>query len=96
MAMSGPGHSQQDFPQPTPSKFFQVFSPHNLVTIYTTIRILEAMRKQLGLEAMLEYIEKYLTLIEKDNPQLQTAVTQALTLMKVERLYRDTVRGNEQ
>lgn len=85
----------QDFPRPTPPKSFSIFSPQNLITIYTALRILDAMRQQLGLEAMLEYMAKYLTLIEKDNPPLKAAVTQALKLMKVERIYQDAVRTND-
>jgi len=93
--MNDSGHGPQEFPRPTPPKSFSFFNPQNLIIIYTSFRILDTMRRQLGLEAMLEYIDKYLALIDKDNPPLQAAVSQALKLMKVERLYRDTVRTND-
>ena len=79
----------------SPQKSFRVFSPANLVSIYTTLRILQTMRSQLGLEAMLEYIGKYILLVERDNPQLKLAVTQALKLMSVEKMYRDAAGDDE-
>lgn len=72
-------------------------SPHiftsdkNSIAIYTVICILQRMRSQLGLEAMLEYAEKYLETIEKNNPELKSAVAKALCLMSVERIYRNAV-----
>ena len=73
-----------------------LFKPSNMIVVYTTLKILNAMRSQLGLEAMLEYIDKYLFLTERDNPRLKTAVTQALTLMSVEKIYRDAVHSSKE
>ena len=75
---------------PTP-----LFKPNSLVTVYTVFRILLTMRVQLGLEAMLEYLERSSKLLEHENPRLKEAVTQALTFMNVEKIYKDAVKTDE-
>ncbi len=65
--------------------------PHS-IAVYTVLRILWRMRKQLGLEAMLEYLEKYMAAIENHNPQLENAVHEALSLLDVERMYKEAVK----
>ncbi len=65
------------------------FRTQNIVVIYTALRILLAMQKQLGLEAMLEYRGQYLRAIESSNPLLKHAVTRALSLIDVEKIYRE-------
>jgi hypothetical protein len=50
------------------------------------------MRRQLGLEAMMEYLEKYMTTIESHNPQLENAVKEEMTRINVEKMYRDAVK----
>ena len=65
------------------------FRTQNIVIIYTALRILLAMQKQLGLEAMLEYRGKYLQSIEGSNPLLKHAVTRALSLIDVEKIYKE-------
>ncbi|HOD12133.1 MAG TPA: hypothetical protein PLO93_04645 [Candidatus Omnitrophota bacterium] len=65
------------------------FRTQNIVVIYTALRILLAMQKQLGLEAMLEYRGQYLRSIESSNPLLKHAVTRALSLIDVEKIYRE-------
>lgn len=92
--------SYSDTPQNDPSQHSPQFSTplfksNNLVTIYTVFRILTAMRRQLGLEAMLEYIERSTSVLEHENPRLKSTVTQALTFMNVEKIYKDTVRTDE-
>jgi len=67
-----------------------LFRSGNIVVIYTALRILLAMQKQLGLEAMLEYHRKYLQTIEHDNPILKHAVSRALTLINVEKIYKES------
>ena len=59
------------------------------VTTYTAMCILREIRTRLGLEAMMEYQENYLALIEKFNPKLKMAVMRALAVMDVERMYKD-------
>ena len=65
------------------------FRSQNIVIIYTALRILLAMQKKLGLEAMLEYRSKYLQSIEGNNPLLKHAVTRALSLIDIEKIYKE-------
>ena len=66
--------------------------PQNWITIYTVVCILSKMRSQLGLEAMLEYIEKFQISIEAYNPKLKEAVAKALLLMPVDKMYKDAIK----
>ena len=68
-------------------------SPRNIVAIYTVLSILIQMKRVLGLEAMLEYVEEYMRIAEKHTPEMKPAVTEALTLMSVEKIYREAMRG---
>ena len=63
----------------------------NNVAIYTVLSILIKMKNSLGLEATLEYIDKYLCTIEKYNPQIKDAVSQAIQLISVERIYKEAM-----
>lgn len=63
--------------------------PHNSVNTYTVLCILRKMKDQMGLEAMLEYLEKYLMTIESHNPQLKMAVIQALSRLNVANIYKE-------
>jgi len=71
------------------AKHVPFLTVENTVAVYTILKILLEMKKRLGLEAMLEYIEAYRTIIEKANPSLQAAVDQALGLISVDKLYKD-------
>lgn len=57
------------------------------IAVYTKLSILIKMRQELGLEAMLEYLDAYVHSIEASNPELKRAVTKALTLISVRRIY---------
>ena len=61
--------------------------PSHSIAVYTVLRVLCRMRTQLGLEAMLEYLDKYLETVEAHNPQLKEAVVKALEVMSVEKMY---------
>jgi hypothetical protein len=67
-----------------------LFRSNNIVIIYTALRILLAMEKQLGLEAMLDYHRKYLQTVEGNNPMLKHAVNRALSLINVEKIYKES------
>ena len=67
------------------------FAGANAVVIYTAFSILRKMRKDLGLEAMLGYIEKYIALTDSRDPELKAAVGKALKLMSVEKIYREAI-----
>ena len=62
-------------------------TPENTIAIYTTLSILLKMRTHLGLEAMMEYMEFYISTIERYNPRFKGAVEQALSLMNVQKIY---------
>ena len=64
----------------------------NSIAIYTVLCILRRMKQEVGLEAMLEYLDKYLGAIEAHNPQLKQAVAKALGMMSVERMYREAMK----
>ena len=70
-------------------------SPNNTVAIYTVLTILVKMKNSLGLEAMLEYIGNYLSAIEKTQPDIKLAVAKALTLMSIEKIYREATSGEK-
>ncbi len=78
---------RQKTPHRNPPDIF--LNPSNLIAIYTGLSILLKMKKHLGLEAMLEYVEKYLRRIETSNPQIRPAVKKAITFINVEKLYRE-------
>ncbi len=65
------------------------FLGKHLVVIFTILSILMVMKEKLGLEVMLEYMEKYLTVIGETNPKIKQAVRQALSLISVEKMYHD-------
>lgn len=70
--------------------FSNIFtSSANSIAIYTVLCILRRMKREVGLEAMLEYLDKYLETIEMNNPELKQAVHKALAMMSVARMYRE-------
>lgn len=75
--------------QPFPNMFT---SSANSIAIYTVLCILRRMKQEVGLEAMLEYLDKYLGTIEAHNPQLKQAVVKALGIMSVEKMYREAMK----
>ncbi len=66
-----------------------LFRTSNIVVIYTALKILRMMQSQLGLEAMLEYHQKYLQAVEEKNPMLKHVVNRALSLVSVEKIYKE-------
>lgn len=93
--MSFSNTPQNDPLQHPPQTPTPLFKPNSLVTVYTVFRILTMMRRRLGLEAMLEYLERSIFLLERENPRIKSAVTQALTFMNVEKIYKDAVKTDE-
>lgn len=65
---------------------------NNTIAIYTVLSILMKMKNSLGLEAALEYIDKYLSTIEKHNPQIKSATALAIKLISVEKIYQEAMR----
>ncbi|MDD3375305.1 MAG: hypothetical protein PHY73_06265 [Candidatus Omnitrophica bacterium] len=62
-------------------------SPRSIIALYTSLRILLMMRKELGLEAMLEYLNKNVETIENNNIQMKSAVTRALLFIDTKKIY---------
>jgi hypothetical protein len=65
------------------------------ITLYAVLSVLKKMRRELGLEAMLEYMDFYQKLIEDHNPQFRQAVEKALELISIEKVYKDAIRNGE-
>ena len=72
-----------------------IFAGRNIIVIYTMLSILVKMKEQLGLEAMLEYMNKYLSIMGEGNPKMQSAVHYALALMSVEKMYHDALQNQK-
>ena len=53
------------------------------------------MKRQLGLEAMHDYLDSYIKIVDQNNPKLCSAVTKALSLMSVEKMYKDACCGGK-
>ncbi|MBU0468252.1 MAG: hypothetical protein KKD07_06460 [Candidatus Omnitrophica bacterium] len=62
-------------------------SPVNEITIYTVMKVLARMKEYLGLEAMLQYMERYSMFIEKQNPELKKTVRKAIVNLDVVNMY---------
>ena len=69
-----------------------LFVPDNLIATYTVLNVLLKMRKTLGLEAMMDYIDKYLETIEGSNPEMKRAIALALTFVDVRDIYEEAMR----
>jgi hypothetical protein len=68
------------------------FPGNNLIALYTGLSILLKMRRELGLEAMLVYMEKYSQLIGKANPEIQRAVLKALAASDMKKIYQEAMQ----
>ena len=86
----------KDIPHgPQDSASVIVSSPQS-IAVYTVLRILLQMKSQLGLEAMLEYIRSYLNVVEQYNPQIKNAVSRAVEIINVSKVYEETVHGKKE
>jgi hypothetical protein len=59
----------------------------NQIAIVTFLSVLLQMRKELGLEAMLQYMENYQKIAIKENTNLNRAITCALEITDVKRIF---------
>jgi hypothetical protein len=66
-----------------------LFPPEHAVAFYTFLSILLKMKQDLGLEAMLEYMGKYLRTIDSRNPKVAIAVGRALDVIPVEIIFNE-------
>ena len=60
---------------------------HHTIAVYTTMRTLRAIRNQLGLEAMLEFIERYTAAIETVEPLVAETAAEVLAEYQIEKVY---------
>ena len=72
-----------------PQKQSGPFPREHMVALYTMLSILTRMKCELGLEAMLEYMAKYLTVIDSHNPIIASAVALALKQIPIEVIYNE-------
>jgi hypothetical protein len=63
----------------------------NYAVIYTSLCLLQNIKRKLGLEAMLEFQEAYIKKLENINPEFKGAFGRAMELVKIEDLYEGTV-----
>jgi hypothetical protein len=69
-----------------------LFPAEHTVAFYTFVSILLKMKKELGLEAMLEYMVKYLTMIDSHNPKVAVAVGKALNVLPVDLIFNELTK----
>ena len=76
-----------------PKKFPRIMlnDPTKSIAVYSVLFILRSMRKELSLEAMLEYMEAYLKTIETRNPVLKEAVLKTVEKIGIEKIYKDAM-----
>lgn len=69
---------EENYNKITPLSKVVGLPPEHLVSFYTLLKILMKMKKELGLEAMLEYMAKFIEAIDSHNPKLSQAVSKTL------------------
>lgn len=65
---------------------------HYTLSVYIVMRMLKLIRHQMGLEAMLEYIDKYIEKNENRHPQFPPAFSLAMSKQKLDTIYENTVK----
>ena len=76
----------------TPPAVVRPTAAEQSIPVYTVLTILKKMKEELGLEAMLEYMQTYVSTIERYNPELKMAVTKAVSMMSMGRVYENACR----
>ena len=66
-----------------------LFTKTELIAVYTMMRVLKKMRKELGLEACIEYIDKFIAIIGKDSSNLNKAVEYILRNIDIKNIYQE-------
>jgi hypothetical protein len=78
--------------QGVPPSHALLFPPEHAVAFYTFLAILLKMKHELGLEAMLEYMAKYLRTIDSHNPKIALAVGKALNVIPVDIIFNELTK----
>ncbi len=75
-----------------PKKFPRMFNnSSHLIAVYTVFCLLRSMRRELCLEAMLEYMDEYVQTVEKGSPLLKESVLKALSKINIKKIYKDAM-----
>jgi hypothetical protein len=61
------------------------------IAVYSVIAILRNMRNELGLEAMSEFVDLYVTAVERINPELKNILHEALSEQAINHFYQAVV-----
>lgn len=64
------------------------------VEVYTILRVLKQIKKELGLEAMVDFHASYIEQIDRYNPHLVKAVDHAIRILDTKRVYRALVEDS--
>ena len=89
-------HKNQDTPKEDKVvKLIPFKDQSSAITLYAVLSILRRMRSDLGLEAMLEYMDCYRALIEKYNPQFHQAISSVLKQINIDKVYTDAMHQGE-
>ena len=86
--------NDSDF-QPSPHRNGWLYSPSNLFVIYTIFVIVLTIKKRFGLEAALEFMEKYLNTAAAQYPSLGKAVEEAFKFVSVEKIFQEAMDYEE-
>ena len=65
-------------------------SPRELLVIYVSMLLLKRIRLEVGLEAEIDYIDKYITNIEGNYPEVYPEIKNILKVVDVNKIYRDS------
>ena len=66
----------------------------NTLAVYTVLKTLRKMKQELGLEAMLQYADRYAGNLELHNPRLKYAVAVALEFVDVKKTYSKSLEND--
>jgi len=67
----------------------------NSIAVYTALRLLQRMKNQLGLEAMIEYIDIYINVVNKENENLKKVVDMSINVVDINKIYQQVRRNND-
>jgi len=70
-------------------KMKTLFNKTELIAVYTMMKVLSRMRAELGLEACLEYMDKFITKIGGNSSNLNKAVEYILRNIDIENIYQE-------
>ena len=83
--------SKPKFDYTTNINFGHFYGQDQAIAVYTALSVLILMRKELGLEAMVGYMESYRRIFELTFPSIKLAVNKAVSLVDVIKLYNEAM-----